>query len=228
MRPLTWQHGLGVLGFVLLVIGSFLGLTMAPSERHMGDVARIVYIHVPTAWSMLLASTFAFGWALFSLWTGKERYDELLTACLEAAVVLSVLMLGSGMLFARPTWGVWWDWDVRLTSSLLGLVLLAGVLGLRAFVDEPKRRATWTAVATIVAYVDIPLIYFGVRWWRSIHQVQSSPETVSGGMILPWRINAFALLFITLWFIAVRSRIEAGKRQLEQAGEPARIAEATA
>jgi heme exporter protein C len=228
MKPLTWQHGLGILGFVLLVIGSVMGLTMAPAERHMGDVSRIVYIHVPTAWSMLLASTFAFGWALASLWTGRDRFDELLTGCLEAAVVLSVLMLGSGMLFARPTWGVWWDWDVRLTSSLLGLVMLAGVLGLRAFVDEPKRRATWTAVATIVAYVDIPLIYFGVRWWRSIHQVQSSPETVSGGMILPWRINAFAVLFITLWFIALRSRIEAGRRQLEQAGEPARIAEAVA
>jgi len=228
LKPLTWQHGLGILGFALLLVGSVIGLVQAPPERHMGDVSRILYVHVPTAWSMLLASTFAFGWALASLWTGRERFDELLAASLEAAVVLAVLMLGTGMLFARPTWGIWWDWDVRLTTSLLGLVLLAGVLGLRAFVDEPRRRATWTAVATIVAYVDIPLIYFGVRWWRSIHQVQSSPETVSGGMVLPWRINAFAILFITLWFIAVRSRIEAGRRELEQTGEPERIAEAIA
>jgi heme exporter protein C len=111
---------------------------------------------------------------------------------------------------------------------LLGLVLFAGILGLRAFVDEPQRRATWTAVATIVAYVDIPLIYFGVRWWRSIHQVQSSPETVNSSMVLPWRINAFAVLFIALWLIAVRARIESGKRLLEQAGEPEPIAEVTA
>jgi heme exporter protein C len=228
VKPLTWQHGLGILGFVLLVVGSVMGLTQAPPERHMGEVSRILYVHVPTAWSMLLASTFAFGWAIASLWTGRERYDALLAASVEVTVVLATLMLATGSLFARPTWGVWWDWDVRLTTSLLGLVLFAGILGLRAFVDEPQRRATWTAVATIVAYVDIPLIYFGVRWWRSIHQVQSSPETVNSSMVLPWRINAFAVLFIVLWLIALRSRIETGKRLLDQAGEPEPIAEATA
>ncbi|HVS15023.1 MAG TPA: cytochrome c biogenesis protein CcsA [Thermoanaerobaculia bacterium] len=228
MRPLTWQHGLGILGFSLLIVGSTMGLTQAPPERHMGEVSRILYVHVPTAWSMLLASTFAFGWAIASLWTGRERYDALLAAAVEVTVVLATLMLATGSLFARPTWGVWWDWDVRLTTSLLGLVLFAGILGLRAFVDEPSRRATWTAVATIVAYVDIPLIYFGVRWWRSIHQVQSSPETVSSGMVLPWRINAFAVLFIALWLIALRSRIETGRRLLDQTGEPEPIAEATA
>jgi heme exporter protein C len=219
---------LGILGFALLITGSVMGLTQAPPERHMGEVSRILYVHVPTAWSMLLTSTFAFGWAVALLWTGRERYDALLTASVEVTVVLTALMLCSGSLFARPTWGVWWDWDVRLTSSLLGLVLFAGILGLRAFVDEPQRRATWTAVATIVAYVDIPLIYFGVRWWRSIHQVQSSPETVNSSMVLPWRINAFAVLFIALWLIAVRARIESGKRLLEQAGEPEPIAEVTA
>jgi heme exporter protein C len=222
VKPIRWQHALGALGLGLLVWGSSMGLMVAPPDRHMGDVSRIISIHVPCAWVGLLVYTIAFVLAIVSLWSGRNRFDAALTASIETGLVLNVLMLVTGMLFARPTWGVWWTWDVRLTTTLLALVLFAGVLALRSFLDEPRRRATWTAVATIIAWVDIPLVYFCVRWWRSMHQVQSSPETIDSGIVWPMRVNAFAVLFLALWFIVLRTRIERLRERADEAPLPAR------
>jgi heme exporter protein C len=103
------------------------------------------------------------------------------------------------------------------------LLLFAGVLALRSFVDDSERRATWTAVATIVAFVDVPLVYFCVRWWRSLHQVQSTPETVSSAMVLPLRINAIAILLIATWMISKRTQMELQRLRNEHVEEPVRV-----
>jgi heme exporter protein C len=193
-----------------------MGLFVAPPERHMGEVQRIMYVHVPTAWVGLLCATFAMVFAVAYLWTGKNKWDDRLVGSLEVSVILGGLLLIQGMLWGRVTWGVWWTWDVRLTTSLIMFLLFAGVLALRSFVEEPLRRATWSAVATIVAYVDVPLVYFCVKWFRSLHQVQSTPETVHSSMIVPLRMNSFAMLFIAIWLIAWRARIEGGSRGTER------------
>jgi heme exporter protein C len=211
----------GLLGLALLVAGSWIGLFVAPPERHMGDVARILYVHVPCAWNSMLAYTFAFGFAVASLWTRRARWDHLMTGAVEIGLVLNVLLLAQGMLFARPTWGIWWTWgDVRLVFSFLMFLLFAGVLALRAFVDDPERRGTWTAIATVAAYVDVPLVYYCVRWWRSLHQMQSTPETMDAAMKLPMRINAFAVLFLACWFIARRAELERRRQALDEVAEP--------
>jgi heme exporter protein C len=190
----------------------------------MGEVQRIMYVHVPCAWNAMLCYTLAFIFAIFSLSTRRPRWDAWVTASIEVGIVLNTLLLIQGSIWARITWGVWWDWDVRLTTSLIMLLLFAGVLALRSFVHDAGRRATWTAIATIVAYVDVPLVYFCVRWWRSLHQVQSSPETVAPMMIVPLRINAFAILFIALWMLAQRARLEMQRRAQEQVAAPQRVA----
>ncbi len=218
---LTWHHALGAVGLALLLVGSAFGLFQAPPERHMGEVSRMLYIHAPHAMNALLIFTFAGVFAVLSLWTAKARWDALTAAAIEAGLVLNVIMLGTGMLWAKPTWGVWWAWDVRLTTALLALLLFSGVMALRSFVEDPQRRAVWTAVTTIVAYVDVPLIYFCVRWWRSLHQVQSSPDTVDSAMVLPFRINLVAILLLSLWFILMRARLEVVRQAHEQAPEPA-------
>lgn len=215
-----WALAFGVVGISLLLVGSTLALTWAPPERHMGDVSRIFSIHVPVAQNALLVYLFAFCFAIVSLWTGKRRWDAATTAAIEVGVVLNLLLLPTGMLWARPTWGIWWTWDVRLTTSLVGLILFATILALRSFVEDESRRATWTAVTTIVAFVDVPLIYFCVRWWRSLHQVQSSPETVDAMMVLPYRFNAFGVLFLAVWLIAMRARLEARRLAREEVPEP--------
>jgi len=210
------------LGLALILVGCYLGLVVAPPEQYMGDVQRIMYVHVPCAWVGLVCYTAAFVAAIGSLWSGRRKWDAAMTGMIETGLVLNALLLMQGSIWARATWGVWWDWDVRLTTSLVMLLLFLGVLALRSFVEEPERRSAWTAVAAIVSYVDVPLVYFCVRWWRSLHQTQSSPQTVGSAMILPLRINAFAILFLAIWFITRRARLELRRRRAEEVAEPAR------
>lgn len=219
---IAWEHWIGGLGLAVLLVGSYIGLFVAPPERHMGDVQRIMYVHVPCAWNALLCCTGAFVAAIGALWTGKRKWDAAMVGMIEGGVVLGALLLVQGSIWGRATWGVWWDWDVRLTTSLILVLLFAGVLALRSFVEDPDRRATWSAIATIVSFVDVPLVYFCVRWWRSLHQVQSSPETVSSAMVLPLRLNAFAFLFLAIWFVARRARLELLRRSREDVAAPER------
>ena len=219
-----WMKYVGAFGLLLLLVGSYIGLFVAPAERHMGDVARIMYVHVPTAWVAMVCYTIAFGLAIVSLWKETAVSDARMTGAIETGVVLNGLLLLQGMIWGRPTWGVWWDWDVRLTTSLVMFLLFAGVLALRSFVDDARRRAAWSAVATIVAFVDVPLVYFCVRWWRSLHQVQSTPSTVDPMMVIALRINAFAVLFVALWMIHMRKRIELARRKREETDLPERLA----
>lgn len=212
-----WEHLVGLLGLALFGFGTWHGLVVAPPDIYMGDVQRIMYVHVPTAWAALLTLTFAFFVAIGWLVRGTWRWDALQEASIEVGVVLGALLLAQGSIWARPTWGVWWDWDPRLTTSAVLVLAFAGILALRSFVDDPRRRATWTAVAAIVAYVDVPIVYFSVRWWRSLHQVQSSPDTVDKPMVLALRINAFALLFLATWLVARRYRLARARNRAELA-----------
>ena len=132
----------------------------------------------------MLVLTFAFGCALVSLLRGGWTWDARLEAAIEAGVVLSALVCIQGSIWARPTWGVWWDWDPRLTTTAVLLFAFGGILALRQFVDDPVKRAVWSAVAVVIAYVDVPLVYFSVRWWNSLHQVQSTPADRVAGVPL--------------------------------------------
>ena len=214
-------------GVVLLGWGSAWGLFVAPAESYMGDVQRIMYVHVPTAWNAMLALTFAFGCALLFLVRGGWKWDSRLEASLEVGTVLSTLLCVQGALWAKPTWGVWWDWDPRLTTTAVMVFAFAGILTLRRFVDDPVKRAIWCAVATIVAYVDVPIVYFSVKWWNSLHQLQSSPETVSKAFHWPLRINAFGILFLMSGMIALRSRL-ASLRLVAELAPPLPAAPVTA
>jgi len=207
-------------GVALLLVGSYWGLARAPRETYMGDVQRIMYVHVPTAWNAMLAFTFAFGCAVASLLRGGYRWDTRLEAAMEVGVVLSSLLCIQGAIWAKPTWGVWWDWDPRLTTTAVLVLAFSGIIALRSFVDDPARRAVWSAVAAIVAYVDVPIVYFSVKWWNSLHQMQSSPETVSNAFHWPLRINAFGILFLMWGLIALRARIATLRLERQLAPPP--------
>lgn len=215
-RTATPFHLIG-LSVLLLLWGSGWGLFVAPREAHMGDVYRILYVHVPTAWNAMLAFAFCFVAALLSLFRGDWRWDARLEAGLEAGVVLSVLLCLQGSIWAKPTWGVWWDWDPRLTTTAIMVAAFAGVLALRRFVDDPVRRATWSAVAAVVAAADVPIVYFSVLWWNSLHQQPSSPQTVSVLFHWPLRINAVGILLLTVGLVTLRTRTAALRLRSELA-----------
>lgn len=209
MKPKT----LVGIGATLLAAGSFWGLTFAPAEVFMGDVYRIFYIHVPTAWIGLLMLTAAFVCALMYLLKGTLLWDDRLEATMEAGVVLAALLTVQGSIWARPTWGVWWNWDPRLTTTAILVFAFAGILALRTSLKEPRRRAMVSSVATIVAAADVPLVYFSVRFWNSLHQIQSSPETVSAAFVWPLRVNAIAVLILMMGLISIRAETVARLRE---------------
>ena len=151
----------------------------------MGDVQRIMYVHVPTAWNAMLGLTFAFFCALARRsGAGSWRWDARLEAGIEVSVVLSALLCMQGSIWARPDLGCVVGLGPRLTTTAVLLFAFIGILALRHFVEDPVRRATWSAVATVIAYADVPLVYFSVRWWNSLHQMQSTPQTVSSAFHL--------------------------------------------
>ena len=212
-----WLAGAGI---VCLVIGSYIGLFIAPPEQYMGELQRIMYVHVPTAWCALLAMTIAFASAILFLLRNDWKWDARMEGSIEVGVVLAFLLCCQGAIWAKPTWGVWWDWDPRLTTTAVLLFAFIGILALRRFVDDPVKRGIWSAVATIIAYVDVPIVYFSVRWWNSLHQQQSSPGTVSKQFWLPLRANAFGILFLMVAFIMLRARISALRLKSELAPPP--------
>jgi len=212
------------IGVLLLGVGSYLGLAVAPPETFMGDVQRIMYVHVPTAWNMMLTLTFAFACALLFLFRGNWKWDSRMEAATEVGVVLAALVCMQGAIWAKPTWGVWWDWDPRLTTTAVLVFLFAAVLALRRFVDDPQKRATWSAVAVVIAAADVPIVYYSVRWWNSLHQVQSSPGTVSSAFYLPLRLNAFGVLFLVIGLVSMRTRIASARLRSELVPPPAETA----
>jgi heme exporter protein C len=207
----------GALGLILLAIGQGIGLFVAPAERMMGDVGRILYVHVPTAWVCLVMYTVAFGAAIVALIKGTKGADAWVEASVEVGLLLNVLLLIQGSIWARPTWGVWWTWDARLTTAAVMVVAFAAVLVLREIIDSPSKRLTVSAVATILAYVDVPIVYMSVKWWRTLHQPFSSPETVSSSMVTPLRISAFGMLFLGLGFAMFRKRLALRRLEAEDA-----------
>lgn len=219
--PVSWEAPLGVYGAGLLVVGNALGLFYAPPERFMGDVGRILYVHVPAAWVAMLFFLIAFVCAVAYLATSRRGWDSAMEAACEVGVVQAVLLLLLGAIFARPTWGVWWQWDPRLTMSAVMMLAFVGVLLLRSVLPDPDRRATWSAVATVLASVNVPLTYYSVRW-RSIHAVPTEQITRSGiddSMRWVLYFNTFAFLFTTVWFMASRTRLAEARAEAE-APEP--------
>jgi len=208
-------------GVLFLLIGSYFGLFVAPPEQFMGETQRIMYVHVPTAWFALVAMTLAFASAVVFLFGGDYDWDARMEASIEVGVVLAFLLCCQGAIWAKPTWGVWWDWDPRLTTTAVLLFAFVGILALRKFVEDPHRRGVWSAVATIIAYVDVPIVYFSVKWWNSLHQQQSNPNTVSKPFWIPLRANAFGILLLMTAFIMLRSRVAALRLKHELSPPPA-------
>ncbi len=202
-----WFLAVGGFGVVLLTIGHGMGLFWAPPEAMMGDVGRILYVHVPTAWVALVTYLIAFIAAIHTLWTSSREWDATVEASVEVGVVLNVLLLAQGSIWAKPTWGVYWTWDPRLTTTAVMAVTFIGVLLLRQMIHEPDKRMLSTAITTILAFVNVPLVYMSVKWWNSMHQNFSSPETVDPYMVLPLRIAAFGMLFISIGLIGARRRL---------------------
>lgn len=209
----------GWFAFVFLIASQAIAIAISPPDRDMGDLQKIMYVHVPAAWMTMLAPLAVLFFGVRYLWKRKEEDDLLAASAAEVATMFAGLTLALGMIWGRPTWGVWWTWDPRLTSTLVLFLILAGYLALRAFVDDREQRAQWSAAVGVLGAINVPIVYMSVRWWRTIHQIQSSPSTVDPAYVIGLRLNAFAFLFVMIYFIRRRYEAALLERSAEQIAE---------
>lgn len=220
----TGSRGTRMLGAVVLAglaLLAWLALIATPEEQNMGDAVRIIYIHVPAAMVAYISfGVTALGSAMF-LWRRSRFWDLAAAASAEIGVLFTALTLLTGSLWGRPTWGVYWVWDARLTSTLLLLLLFLGYLAVRRLDAEPNVRSKRAAIVGLVAFVDVPLVHYSVDWWRSLHQPASLSKLdpdLDGLMLftLVYGIAAFAALYA--WMLMHRFRLEYLREQVGDAG----------
>ena len=192
---------LGVAALAAMATGSFVGLFVVEADAAMGGVQRLMYVHVPAAWTAFVAFFVVFLGSVLYLVQRDERADRLAASAAEAGVVFISLTLATGMLWGKPTWGVWWTWDPRLTTTALLLAVFVGYLAVRGFADDPERRGRWSAIVGILGFVQVPIVYLSVVWWRSLHQPPSSPRSVAGEILGAWMLNFGAFLLVFAWLV---------------------------
>ena len=155
---------------ILGVAGLYIGLLIAPTDAQQGDAYRIIFIHVPAAWmSMFIYLLVAF-WAAIGLIFNARLASMLALSLAPTGALMTFIALFTGALWGKPTWGTWWVWDARLTSELILLFLYFGFLSLHASIDDPRRADRSAAVLALVGVINVPIIYFSVKWWNTLHQ----------------------------------------------------------
>jgi heme exporter protein C len=219
MRKSRLDNVLGFLVLVGIIVALYMAFLQAPREKTMGDLQRIFYFHVPAGMVGLVALAVNFAASLMYLIRKNRWWDSLALSAAELGVMFMTIVLVTGPIWAKPVWLVWWTWSPRLTSSLLLWMLYAAYLLVRNYVPDPDRRAATSAVFGIVAFIDAPIVWFSIRWWRDLHP---SPMIETGGLDPAMRpalwtcVAAFLLLFIYL--LRRRLFLETARHEVEMLG----------
>jgi heme exporter protein C len=195
---------------VLAIVGLWIGFGVAPTDFQQGEAYRIIFIHVPAAWmSMFIYLVMAF-WGMLALSFNTRLSAMMAQALAPTGALMTFIALWTGALWGRPTWGTYWAWDARMTSELILLFLYFGIMALRSAIDDPRRADRACAVLTIVGAVNIPIIYFSVQWWNTLHQgasvsLSAAPKMASI-MLLGMLVMTFAAWFYTIAVALWRAR----------------------
>ena len=198
-KMLPWFTGLAI---ILFAIGLYIGFFVAPPDFQQGNSYRIIYIHVPAAWMgmllyVLLAIYAAIGWAF-----NARLASMMATAIATTGAMFTLVSLVTGAFWGKPTWGTWWAWDARMTSTLILMFLYIGFISLQAAIDDPRRADRAGAVLALVGVINIPIIYFSVNWWNTLHQGATirllQKPTIRGSMLA-----ALLIMLAACWLYSV-------------------------
>ena len=208
---------LGVVALVAVLLMALLGLVVSPADVVQGQAVRMLYLHVPSIWiaygAFVLTSLSS---ALFLVRSrrrhdGGRHYDRLAGSAAEVGVVFTGITLATGMLWGRVTWGTYWQWDARLTTTVLLFVTYLGYLALRRLPADPRTRGRRAAVMALISFVNVPIVHFSVDWWRTLHQKASlsvgrRPE-ITGEMYWTLLYSTLAVTIVAIWLIVHRYRV---------------------
>jgi heme exporter protein C len=208
---------LGAVALVAVVLMVLLGLVVSPADVVQGQAVRMLYLHVPSIWiaygAFVLTSLSS---ALFLMRSrrrhdGGRHYDRLAGSAAEVGVVFTGITLATGMLWGRVTWGTYWQWDARLTTTVLLFVTYLGYLALRRLPADPMTRGRRTAAMALISFVNVPIVHYSVDWWRTLHQKASlsvgrRPE-ITGEMYWTLLYSTLAVTIVASWLIVHRYRV---------------------
>jgi heme exporter protein C len=191
-----------VLAALLLIAGLYVGFFVAPTDFQQGEAYRIIFIHVPAAWMSMFLYVVMAVWAGFGLAFNTRLSSMVATAIAPTGAMFTFLALWTGSLWGKPMWGTWWVWDARLTSELILLFLYIGFMSLQAAIDDPRRADKAGAIIALVGVVNIPIIYFSVNWWNTLHQGASVSVNQSASMeaTMLW---GMLIMVLACWMYAI-------------------------
>ena len=210
----TALKALDILSLILLAIATYLALVFAPTERVMGEVQRVFYFHVATAWVGLLGFVAAGVTGIIYLRTQNLKWDLVEVAAVEISLVFFFITIILGSIWARPIWNTWWTWDPRLTSASIVELIYLAYLMLRQGIEDPDRRARFGAVYTLVGAVSVPITFVSIRLFRTIHPVVIGTQSaeaqggfnMTGDMKIAFffALFAFTIIFVDLFWNRIR------------------------
>ncbi|MGI8837797.1 MAG: heme ABC transporter permease CcmC [Pyrinomonadaceae bacterium] len=187
---------------LLFIAGLYVGFFIAPTDFQQGDAYRIMFIHVPAAWlGMLLYVLMAFYAAIG--WAFNARLASMMASSISlTGALFTLISLVTGSLWGKPTWGTWWVWDARMTSTLILLFLYIGFISLQSAIDEPRRADRAGAVLAIVGVINVPIIYYSVQWWNTLHQ-GATIRIMDKPTIAPPMLAALLIMLAACWLYSI-------------------------
>jgi heme exporter protein C len=211
---------------VMMLLSAYLALVGAPDAVGLTDdntyAQRIIYFHVPSAWLSMLAFGVTMVASIGYLATSKRQWDSLALSSAELGLIFTFAAAASGAVWAKPAWNVWWTWDPRLTTYTIMFLLFVAYFMLRSAMDDPARRARFSSVYAIFAFLSVPITFMSIRWWRTIHPVLIDPNKGFG--LGPGMMTAFfiSLASFTCFYVALllhRYRLERIREQVDDLKE---------
>jgi len=210
---------LGGVAVLFVIAAAYASFYVAPEERTMGLIQRIFYFHVGSAWAGMDALFVCFIANLLYVWKREAKYDWLGVSSAEVGLVLMTVVLITGPIWAKPAWGIYWTWDARLTSTFVLWLLYVSYLLLRSLIEEPERRALLSALFGIFAFIDVPLVFFSIRWWRTQHPAPVIMGGPGSGLDPVMRkvflFNVLAMHVLALFLIIERYVLEKMRAEVD-------------
>jgi len=191
-----------VAALLFLVAGLYVGFVVAPTDAQQGEVYRIIFLHVPAAWMSMFIYLVMAGYCALALVLRTRLSSMMASALAPTGALFTAIALWTGALWGKPTWGTWWVWDARLTSELLLLFLYLGFIALESAIEDPRRAERACAVLAVVGVVNIPVIYFSVQWWNTLHQGASISLTAAPSMAMTMLLGML-LMTLACWMYSI-------------------------
>lgn len=211
---------LGIASLILISIAVYMALVYAPTDAVQGQPQRLFYIHVPIAWVGFLSYFIVFVGAIGYLKTRNRRWDQVSRSAAEIGLIFLTLVLLTGSIWGRPIWGTWWVWDARLTTTLILWFIGLAYFLVRGYVNDPDKAARYSAVIGIIGFIDVPIIYESVNWWRTLHptSVMDTPggPAMPGSMLVTLLVSLLAFTVLYACLMSLKLSIEHAKDVLTE------------